>query len=140
MRCFTQTDHPVAKESELHQATSELESQLRTAATSLSEFKLRAANAETKLGDLTNTATKSVGLEKEVRDRNQLIAKLRHDGECQFARRLEGWPDIAAVINNEHLTEALRRLRKTSSDNNVDRYVLLSSQCGSLGVYALTLS
>jgi hypothetical protein len=27
------------------------------------------------------------------------------------------------VVNNEHLTEALRRLRKTSSDNNVDRYV-----------------
>jgi hypothetical protein len=26
-------------------------------------------------------------------------------------------------VNNEHLTEALRRLRKTSSDNNVDRYV-----------------
>jgi len=31
--------------------------------------------------------------------------------------------DGAAVVNNEHLTEALRRLRKTSSDNNVDRYV-----------------
>lgn len=26
-----------------------------------------------------------------------------------------------AVVNNEHLTEALRRLRKNSSDNNVDR-------------------
>lgn len=29
----------------------------------------------------------------------------------------------AAVVNNEHLTEALRRLRKNSSDNNVDRCV-----------------
>ena len=27
-------------------------------------------------------------------------------------------------MNNEHLTEALRRLRKSSSDDNVDRYVL----------------
>ena len=71
-----------AKESELQQATSELEKQLRAAATSLSEFKLRAANAETKLGDLANTATRSAGLEKEIRDRNQLIAKLRHDGMC----------------------------------------------------------
>ena len=69
-----------AKESELQQATSELETQLRAAATSLSEFKLRAANAETKLGDLANTASRSAGLEKEIRDRNQLIAKLRHDG------------------------------------------------------------
>lgn len=25
------------------------------------------------------------------------------------------------MVNNEHLTEALRRLRKNSSDNNVDR-------------------
>lgn len=75
---LTQT---IAKDSELRQATTELESQLRLAATSLSEFKLRAANAETKLGELSNTATKSVGLEKEVKDRNQLIAKLRHDGE-----------------------------------------------------------
>lgn len=74
-----------AKDSELRQATSELESQLRAAATSLSEFKLRAANAETKLGDLSNTATKSVGLEKELRERNQLIAKLRHDGEPRTA-------------------------------------------------------
>lgn len=70
----------VAKDSELQQATFELEGQLRAAATSLSEFKLRAANAETKLGDLSNTATRSASLEKEIRDRNQLIAKLRHDG------------------------------------------------------------
>jgi hypothetical protein len=70
----------VAKDSELQQATFELEGQLRAAATSLSEFKLRAANAETQLGDLCNTATRSASLEKEIRDRNQLIAKLRHDG------------------------------------------------------------
>ena len=75
-----------AKESELQQATSELETQLRAAATSLSEFKLRAANAETKLGDLANTASRSAGLEKEIRDRNQLIAKLRHDGELHGSR------------------------------------------------------
>lgn len=77
----TRLTNVLAKDSELRQATSELESQLRLAATSLSEYKLRAANAETKLGELSNTATKSVGLEKEVKDRNQLIAKLRHDGE-----------------------------------------------------------
>lgn len=75
------SNSPIAKDSELRQATSELETQLRLAATSLSEYKLRAANAETKLGELSNTATKSVTLEKELKDRNQLIAKLRHDGE-----------------------------------------------------------
>lgn len=76
-------NRPLAKDSELRQATSELETQLRLAATSLSEYKLRAANAETKLGELSNTATKSVSLEKELKDRNQLIAKLRHDGESR---------------------------------------------------------
>ncbi|ORY24667.1 hypothetical protein BCR39DRAFT_566528 [Naematelia encephala] len=94
-----------AKDSELRQATAELETQLRLAATSLSEFKLRAANAETQLSELGNDRTRSTALEKELKEKNQIIAKLRHD----------------AVVNNEHLTEALRRLRKNSSDNNVDR-------------------
>lgn len=31
--------------------------------------------------------------------------------------------DRAAVILNEHLTEALRRLKKDSTENNVDRCV-----------------
>ncbi|WVQ97025.1 hypothetical protein IAU59_004135 [Kwoniella sp. CBS 9459] len=94
-----------AKDSELRQATLELETQLRLAATSLSEYKLRAANAETRLSEISSNASKSSSLERELREKNVLIGKLRHD----------------AVVNNEHLTEALRRLRKNSSDNNVDR-------------------
>lgn len=99
-----EADNP-AKDSELKQATSELESQLKLAATQLSEYKLRAANAESSLSQATTNATKSSALEKELKDKNALIAKLRHD----------------AVVNNEHLTEALRRLRKSTSDVNVDR-------------------
>ncbi|RSH92703.1 hypothetical protein EHS25_008148 [Saitozyma podzolica] len=95
----------LTKDSELRQATSELETQLKLAATSLSEFKLRAANAEARLSELSNDATRSTTLEKEMKEKNLLISKLRHD----------------AVVNNEHLTEALRRLRKNTSDNNVDR-------------------
>jgi len=38
------------------------------------------------------------------------------------------------VVNNEHLTEALRRLRKTSSDNNVDRYVKHISEASTANV------
>ncbi|WWD18135.1 hypothetical protein CI109_102584 [Kwoniella shandongensis] len=99
------SEFQVAKDSELRQATQELETQLRLAATSLSEYKLRAANAETQLSEVSSNATRSSALERELREKNQLIGKLRHD----------------AVVNNEHLTEALRRLRKNSSDNNVDR-------------------
>lgn len=124
-----QADSP-AKDSELRQATEELETQLRLAATSLSEFKLRAANAETRLGELSKDTNKLAGLEKEIREKNQLIAKLRHDGGCGLdshslplaslsQRRI--CAETAAVVTNEHLTEALRRLRKNSSDTNVDR-------------------
>ncbi|OCF56634.1 hypothetical protein L486_05487 [Kwoniella mangroviensis CBS 10435] len=95
----------IAKDSELRQATTELETQLRLAATSLSEYKLRCANAETRLSEVSSSAGKVGQLERELREKNVLIGKLRHD----------------AVVNNEHLTEALRRLRKNSSDNNVDR-------------------
>ncbi|KAE8539977.1 hypothetical protein D1P53_003915 [Cryptococcus gattii VGV] len=99
------SEFQAAKDSEIQQATAELETQLRTAAESLSEFKLRAANAETRLSEVSSDASKSSALEKELKDKNQIIGKLRHD----------------AVVSNEHLKEALRRLRKNQSDNNVDR-------------------
>ncbi|OXB38407.1 hypothetical protein LQV05_002773 [Cryptococcus neoformans] len=99
------SEFQAAKDSEIRQATTELETQLRTAAESLSEFKLRAANAETRLSEVSSDASKSTALEKELKDKNQIIGKLRHD----------------AVVSNEHLKEALRRLRKNQSDNNVDR-------------------
>ncbi|BEJ18027.1 hypothetical protein CspHIS471_0703040 [Cutaneotrichosporon sp. HIS471] len=94
-----------AKDSELRQATAELESQLKRATVQLSEFKLRCANAESSLSALSNDAGRVAQLEKEGKEKQAIIAKLRHD----------------AVVTNEHLTEALRRLRKNQSDNNVDR-------------------
>lgn len=54
---------------------------------------------------LSSDAGRVAQLEKEAREKNAVVAKLRHD----------------AVVTNEHLTEALRRLRKNQSDNNVDR-------------------
>lgn len=72
---------PLAKDSEIQQATAELETQLRTAAESLSEFKLRAASAETRLSEVSSDASKSSALEKELKDKNQIIGKLRHDGK-----------------------------------------------------------
>lgn len=48
--------------------------------------------------------------EKEVREKNLLIGKLRHE----------------AVTLNDHLTKALRILRKGKPEDNVDRCVLPS--------------
>lgn len=89
----------------MRQATTELESQLKHAVGQLSEFKLRCANAESSLDSLSTDASKTSTLEKSVKEQNATIAKLRHD----------------AVVTNEHLTEALRRLRKNASSDNVDR-------------------
>lgn len=53
---------------------------MRSAATALSEYKLRAANAETRLGELGNDASRSAALSKELKEKQQIIAKLRHEG------------------------------------------------------------
>lgn len=52
-----------------------------------------------------SSSSRTHDLEKEVKEKNLLIGKLRHE----------------AVIINEHLLEALRRLRRSSSETNVDR-------------------
>lgn len=53
---------------------------------------------------LTMDVERARQLEREVKDKNQTIGKLRHD----------------AVIQQGHLTEAMRRLREENSQNSVD--------------------
>ncbi|KAG6812186.1 hypothetical protein H0H92_003991 [Tricholoma furcatifolium] len=115
-------DFQVAKDHELKQAVKDYDTQLTQATQSLAEFKHRALTAEVKSGffSIYNVAdtlsqlqleesqsnfSRTQELEKEVKDKNLLIGKLRHE----------------AVILNEHLMEALRRLRRNSTDTNVDR-------------------
>ncbi|KAJ7792926.1 hypothetical protein B0H14DRAFT_2928687 [Mycena olivaceomarginata] len=89
---------PAAKDHELRQAVKDYNSQLTQVTQSLAEYKHRALTAE------TNTS-RTQELEKEVKEKTLLIEKLRHE----------------AIIINEHLMEALRRLRRNSTDTNVDR-------------------
>ncbi|KIM91289.1 hypothetical protein PILCRDRAFT_810544 [Piloderma croceum F 1598] len=98
-------DFQAAKDHELRQAVRDYKSQLDQVTQSLTEFKHRALNAELRLEDTTTDASRTQELEKEVKEKNLLIGKLRHE----------------AVIINEHLMEALRRLRRNSSETNVDR-------------------
>jgi chromosome segregation ATPase len=53
---------------------------------------------------------RALPFEKEVKEKNLLIGKLRHE----------------AVILNDHLTKALRFLKKGKPEDNVDRYVSVS--------------
>ncbi|KAG5641132.1 hypothetical protein DXG03_005946 [Asterophora parasitica] len=115
-------DFQAAKDHELKQAVKEYDSQLTGVTQSLAEFKHRALTAEVgaydvafasalltrrqlQLEESTTNSSRTQELEKEVKEKNLLIGKLRHE----------------AVIINEHLMEALRRLRRNSSDTNVDR-------------------
>lgn len=98
-------DFQAAKEHELRQAVKDYDSQLIQVTQSLAEYKHRALTAELALDETRTNTTRTQELEKEVKEKTLLIGKLRHE----------------AVIINEHLMEALRRLRRSSSDNNVDR-------------------
>ncbi|KAI8972800.1 hypothetical protein BD414DRAFT_425485 [Trametes punicea] len=98
-------DFQAAKEHDLKQAVKDYESQLLQVTQSLAEYKSRALNAELQLEESSSNNSRVQELEKEVKEKSILIGKLRHE----------------AVIMNEHLMEALRRLRRSSSDTSVDR-------------------
>ncbi|KAJ7037871.1 hypothetical protein C8F04DRAFT_1327544 [Mycena alexandri] len=98
-------DFQAAKDHELRQAVKDYNSQLIQVTQSLAEYKHRALTAELQLEDSQTNTSRTQELEKEVKDKTLLVEKLRHE----------------AIIINEHLMEALRRLRRNSTDNNVDR-------------------
>ncbi|KAI0760481.1 hypothetical protein C8Q74DRAFT_1207886 [Fomes fomentarius] len=98
-------DFQASKDHDLRQAVKEYESQLVQVTQSLAEYKSRALNAELQLEETSSNNSRVQELGKEVKEKTILIGKLRQE----------------AVIMNEHLMEALRRLRRSSSDTNVDR-------------------
>ncbi|PPQ81925.1 hypothetical protein CVT25_013773 [Psilocybe cyanescens] len=98
-------DFQAAKDHELRQAVKDYESQLLQTTQSLAEYKHRALNAELQLEESHANITRTQELEKDIKDKKLQIDKLRHE----------------AVIINEHLMEALRRLRRNSTEMNVDR-------------------
>ncbi|GJJ14994.1 hypothetical protein Clacol_009264 [Clathrus columnatus] len=98
-------DFQAAKDHELEQIVREYKEQLQEAILSLAEFKSRALRAEAELQETSTNAERTAILEKEAKEKTLLIGKLRHE----------------AIILNEHLTEAIRRLRRDASDNNVDK-------------------
>lgn len=76
------------------------------------------------LEESNTSSSRTTELEKEVKEKNLLISKLRHEGK-RFSSVVESQMSstvcLPAVIMNDHLMEALRRLRRSSSDTNVDR-------------------
>lgn len=64
--------------------------------------------------------------EQEIKEKNLLIGKLRHEGKPSIVTiktLLLTMCYRLAIILNEHLIEAMRRLKEETSDSNVDRQV-----------------
>lgn len=91
--------------------------QIDSLTNSLAEYKSRALNAEATLDESQNSTTRVKELEAELKEKSILLTKVRQE----------------AVTLNEHLIQALRRLRKFSADP-------ISSTGGSDGRGASTAS
>lgn len=72
----------------------------------LQEAQQHASEAHHTLETTQNELQRALPFEKEVKEKNLLIGKLRHE----------------AVILNDHLTKALRYLKKGKPEENIDKY------------------
>ena len=71
----------------------------------LKDVETRATEAATALESTKQELERALPFEKEVKEKNLLIGKLRHE----------------AVILNDHLTKALRYLKKGKPEENIDK-------------------
>lgn len=94
-----------SQESELAKTLADYETRVEALEAKCSEWKGRAEVAEGRLESAASVTAQAESLAAQVKEKNLLIGKLRHE----------------AVILNEHLTEALRRLRNDQSEANVDK-------------------
>lgn len=72
------------------------------------EAEQKASGAATQLETTQRELERALPFEKEVKEKNLLIGKLRHE----------------AVILNDHLTKALRFLKRGRPEDNVDRQIV----------------
>ncbi|ROW03974.1 hypothetical protein VSDG_00828 [Cytospora chrysosperma] len=97
-----------ARRKELRDLVESSEEQLQEMKKRVEEADKKAAEAEEAKERLSKELERTAPFEKEVREKNLLIGKLRHEG----------------IILNDHLTKALRYLKKTKPDEQVDRQII----------------
>lgn len=100
----------LARKQELRELVESSDSQLEDLRRSLREAQKQATDADKGLQNALEEIERVRPFEKEVKEKNLLIGKLRHE----------------AVTLNDHLTKALRFLKKGKPEDNVDRYVLVT--------------
>uniref|UniRef100_A0A8H7MYR2 GRIP domain-containing protein n=1 Tax=Bionectria ochroleuca TaxID=29856 RepID=A0A8H7MYR2_BIOOC len=97
-----------ARKAELRDVIESTDQQLGAQKKLLQEAETRAAEAIQAKDKLTAELERTAPYEKEVKEKNLLIGKLRHE----------------AIVLNDHLTKALRYLKKTKPEDNVDRQIV----------------
>jgi hypothetical protein len=97
-----------ARKRELREMVESYEGQLQALKKLAQDSDTRAIEAEAAEGSLQTELERLAPFEKEVKEKNLLIGKLRHE----------------AIVLNEHLTKALRFLKKAKPEDNIDRFVL----------------
>lgn len=93
------------RKKELREMVETSEEQLAALRRLVQDADARASAAEAKCEKLAAELERTAPFEKEVKEKNLLIGKLRHE----------------AIVLNDHLTKALRYLKKSKPEDNVDR-------------------
>ncbi|MCJ1256948.1 hypothetical protein MMC24_004773 [Lignoscripta atroalba] len=97
-----------ARKRELRELVENSQAQIESLRKQLQEVETRAAEAESALDSAKKEIERALPFEKEVKEKNLLIGKLRHE----------------AVILNDHLTKALRYLKKGKPEDNIDKQLV----------------
>ncbi|PVI07997.1 hypothetical protein DM02DRAFT_550280 [Periconia macrospinosa] len=96
------------RRTELKKSVENYESQVNDLRKQVREAEEAAASAKATLASTQTELDRALPFEREVKEKNLLIGKLRHE----------------AVTLNEHLTKALRILKKGRPEDNVDRQII----------------
>jgi chromosome segregation ATPase len=97
-----------ARKRELREMVESYEEQLQALKKLVQESDARAVEADASKGALQTEVDRLTPFEKEIKEKNLLIGKLRHE----------------AIVLNDHLTKALRFLKKAKPEDNIDRYAI----------------
>ena len=97
---------PTARRRELRELVENSQGQVENLQKQLQDAESEATEATNLLESTRKELEQALPFEKEVKEKNLLIGKLRHE----------------AVILNDHLTKALRYLRKRKPEDNIDKY------------------
>ncbi|KAI1107345.1 hypothetical protein F4804DRAFT_297657 [Jackrogersella minutella] len=97
-----------ARKKELREMVETSEEQLQALKRLVQEADSRATEAEKVKDSLQKELERTAPFEKEVKEKNLLIGKLRHE----------------AIVLNDHLTKALRYLKKTKPEDSIDRQIV----------------